>query len=348
MGIKLTEQPHKAIAGFVVVVAVTTLAWWFIRQPDVVPDTSPATIVESIDIVDEPETGIGTSVEQDEDTESVEAARQIVHVPDSQTQSAGVEKLAASEVTGANVAEFTRLILTNALDGDLNSTEYIRDLNMACSIAAVDDEALEKNIQNLMSSVKRLIDKNHTIPPEGVLYRSFGIREQRLSMRMFPTEQQNRDHLTQWYHGCRKVNRIFNENLRKELEALARKGHVMARYIYALWKPKAVMEKGAIDRALLWQMNAVEFSYANLEEGELAGVLAFGHSYIEALFTYTDLALAIALYKAAFDCGFESAEIQMWITEYLGEGKENVLQRATGATHHEVEALAAEFARNCR
>ena len=107
MGNKLSEQPYKAITGFVVVVAVTTLVWWVIRQPGSKPATLPAAIVESIDTADEPETDIGTPVEQDEDTESAEGARQIVHVPDTRKQTAGIEELAASEVTGTNVAEFT-------------------------------------------------------------------------------------------------------------------------------------------------------------------------------------------------------------------------------------------------
>ena len=116
---------------------------------------------------------------------------------------------------------------------------------------------------------------------------------------IYPTEAQNRDYLSQWHEQCERARSLFNHDLRRRLEKLAQNGHVMARYLYASWKPSMTIDSGVFERTTRWHLNATDFSYANLEEGELAGMIAIGESYIYGGFTSHNLRLGLFTLRAA-------------------------------------------------
>ena len=66
-----------------------------------------------------------------------------------------------------------------------------------------------------------------------------------------------------------------------------------------------------------WTKKAYEYSYANLVEREPAGLLAFGSSYSEGLFTRQDNRLAQALRKAALTCMYEMPELEEVIRQHV-------------------------------
>ena len=84
----------------------------------------------------------------------------------------------------------------------------------------------------------------------------------------------------------------------------------MARYIYAIWVPSFDYELQEFEKNLEWTRKAYDYSYANLIEGESAGLLAFGMSYSSGLFTRQDNRLGQAMTKAALTCEFEMPELE--------------------------------------
>jgi hypothetical protein len=279
----------------------------------------------------------------------MDPAKRIVHVPDTRSEPAGQVHDEIEEVTGGNVASIAALSAEKALNGDLRSARDLTNLMIVCSnLVPRDEEGLQREIQRFNEEAARIAERGNPLPDEGrpKSGREFG--SGLVELKVFPTEAQNRRHLTEWYRGCREVSALLNEKTREELAALARNGHVVARYLYAMWRPQLGSDEDALERRMRWQMNAVEFSYANLEEGELAGLLAFSQSYSEAIFTGTDLGLSFSMAKAALECGFESEAIS-WRMEHLRSRPDSdLLWRIAGIDPDEFDALVAEFSSRCR
>lgn len=337
MGIKLTERPYKAIAGIVVVVVVTTLALWVIRKPDAVPDTPPATIVESIDTADEPETDTGILGEQDEDTESVEAARQIVHVPDDQKKVKSTEHDWTNvEVTFDNLADVRKAVLNAALDGDVDAAFRLRTLRDYCRLGPRDEGTVEKWVDE----ANKLLDSlGRPVPPEGVIM---------VGMRLYPDEQRNRAEILKAFRDCERYRDTIESKMRDQLYELAKQGHVMARYLFATWELEPVVDAAAFERHQEWQLQAYDFSYANLVEGEAVGVLAFGRSYYMGLFTRQIPPLGMSLMKAASDCGVDSAHLDESVASYEERSKLSSFHWIFPASREEISALAEHMVSYCR
>ena len=144
---------------------------------------------------------------------------------------------------------------------------------------------------------------------------------------------------------------IWTEATRKQLEELARDGHVIARYIYATWAPQWALGPESFGQFTEYQTNALEFSFANLKEGEIAGLLAFGLSYWGPHFTPFFPDLGTAFMKAALDCGLQSKIIENRVyhnaEDESGEGL-HLRVWYDGGKPEAVLALSKEFAEICR
>ena len=92
----------------------------------------------------------------------------------------------------------------------------------------------------------------------------------------------------------------------------------MARYIYAIWPIEPLeMTRGFLVHQE-WAAKAAEFSFLNLEEGEIAGQLAFGQSYFSGrLFTSQNIYVSYALFTSAVSCGFREAGLEMIVNNYF-------------------------------
>lgn len=345
MALNPRSKTFRVLFAVVAVLVIYKMIFWFGDKPTTVPraplEVSEPAAEESLVAVEDG---------RPEEPEAVQPAKRIVHVPDTRKQpdQDSSEDAPLITVTAAKLAEFTAQTLDKALNGDLKTAAYLRHLRAACSTVPRNEATLEKEIENIWSMAKQSMEGGRTLPPEGRGYRTIKVPGHRIEMKMFPTESQNRAHLTQWYQGCRGIYGIFSDEMRRELELLARDGHVIARYVYAIWKPEVVLDREALEKTLNWQVNAIEFSYANLVDGEVAGVLAFGQSYLDVIFTSQDIVLGLTLLQASLDCGFESEDIQSTVSRMVEANPNDFLQLLAGVTTEEVMGLAAEMAHQCR
>ena len=241
--------------------------------------------------------------------------------------------------TPENVDSMAQRNLEAALNGDLEAGYYVQWALRNCQAIPLDSALLEKMIESYSEYANHMEREGTPIPPEG----SHDGRDDLSAS--YPTEAQNREHLTRLMKGCQRLNGIFTSDLRQKLSDLAEKGHVLARYLYATWQPRPGLTPESWEIMQDWQLKALQYTYANLEDREAAGLLAFGQSYYDALFTPNIFSLAIALQKAALDCGFGGSHVQSFVSENLS----NPLVRfMDGSTMDDVLLMADYFADRCR
>jgi hypothetical protein len=352
MKVNPSRRSTFVIFGAIGVVVFISLAVWNFAQQEPEVSADPAAHgAPAAEPVAEPDVSAETRGNSREDAERLAPARRIVHVPDTRRKFAADRVLEPSEYMGDKAAAFLTGAIDRALAGDVVMAGYVRDFTYLCEVRVpADAEALERMVETAMSMVNRNAASESPIPAAGRPWLLGVAVSNGLAIRVYPLEYQIRAHLLDWQRACNDVAAILNDALRSELELLARDGHVMARYLYAMWRPNPVLSEEALERALHWQMNAAEFSYANVAEGEPIGLLAFGQSYAEGLFTPTDQRLAHLMLNAAYQCGYgEGLEIMDWIKPFWeSDNTRFPLENIVHLPRERFDELTAQLTAGCR
>ena len=276
-----------------------------------------------------------------------EPARRIVQVPDTRTGSASVGQPQSKPFTSDSVAEFAAVAFDAALDGNLSAASALTELLRFCSQSVARDErSLEAEIQSLSEEGERLTLQFGGNPAEGIQNRHFAAANLVIEHRLFATEEQTRVQEIEWLHGCNKMRILFTQDMRRDLEHLAREGHVTARYLYAMWNPDPKILEDGLTNFRHWQLNAVRFTQANLEAGEVAGLLAYLQSFQSIIFTGYHQGLATLLLRSVHVCGFQEGE--GIARTAFDEEEDQWAQDAFGLTIAELNALVAEYSAPCR
>lgn len=225
--------------------------------------------------------------------EPQEAARRIVHVPgnagDTSEESPDFDSWSVKD---EHLEAYAKHNLEKALAGDLGAANRIVRVHKKC------------------------LDAPRSLPEvERAVAKADGMRMYVVVPGKDP-EVKHPDKSEVWeeefnrFSACQFWDQLFNMELRTRLERLAESGEVTARYLYAMWPPRVFGQPDAFFVHQAWAENAMNFSLANLADGELAGMLAFGQSYMgSSSFTNRDLYLGYAFLIAAVDCGLALAPI---------------------------------------
>lgn len=334
------------IIGAIGAVVLVVLLLWTAPQPEIESITeSPAHGAPSAETAVEPDVSAETSGEVADDDETQNGARRIVQVPDTRTATPD-EETPAKPLTSTAVAEFAAEAIEASLNGDMESADDLLNLQRACTTSIPRNEAgIQDVVEDVMRYVADAEEAGITVPHDGQLNMRYIVGNLAMERRVYPTEQQNREHLAEWSAGCRNVRKFFDRETREDLELLARDGHVMARYLYALWVPEVTADPSTLDEYIQWERKALEFSSANVEKGELAGLVAFANSFTSTAFTGRNIALGSVLWKAAFECGY-TPNGRTYLFEPFKEGDHEL--RYTDLSAEELNALVAQFAEICR
>jgi len=240
------------------------------------------------------------------ETLSKGTAKQIVFVPPGKYLNEPF--LDINEVTPKTLNEFSSFNLDLAISGDLDAAYNVLLARNRCNNAPRTPKGIELRVLQKLLFAQKLIEKNKlfdTDAPES-------------PDKVFPTERENLANQKRWHQACRKQVELFDESLRNRLDSLAQQGHVVARYLYAIWPPEYLNYANAFLLQQEWESKAREYSMLNLEAGEVAGLLAFGNSYLSTrLFTRYDIYMGYGLYKAAFECGFSGQGVQSVVNIYF-------------------------------
>jgi hypothetical protein len=152
-----------------------------------------------------------------------------------------------------------------------------------------------------------------------------------------PTEEENLAQIQRWSGACQELKKVWDSSIQKDLARLAEQGNVSARLLFAMFPPQADTAAGGVvpfNEKFAWEALAREYSWLNLQAGAPEGLLAFGQSYLNGLFTRHDFILGAAFLKAAMECGqtelasgsivtrIENADSSSW----RGSGPEQQLQ----------------------
>jgi hypothetical protein len=214
------------------------------------------------------------------------------------------------QATPENVNSLLQGNLDNALQGDMDSAYFVIRTRMACERFAGSPEELERRIQRINQRVDRDLERGRDLP----------VRPSNpLPVLITPDAEVNRVEMEQWYEACQRVQAAFTPDLRQRLEAQALRGDVMARLIYATWPLEKLDFGSAFDQQYHWERNARDFSQANLDRGELAGLIAFAQSYQYGWFTPRNGDLALAFTMAAFNCGFENDSMRNFLLNRINQ-----------------------------
>jgi hypothetical protein len=151
--------------------------------------------------------------------------------------------------------------------------------------------------------------------------------------------------MIEWFHGCNKLRDLFTQDTRQELERLALDGHAMARYLYAIWKPEQALEPETFANYVRWQLNAIQFSDANLEAGEVAGLVAYSHTLSQGLFTGRSDLLAEILRRSSYACGYRVDGLAP-VTEF-DEVRHRGILELWGLTAKELNVWVTEYSAIC-
>lgn len=132
----------------------------------------------------------------------------------------------------------------------------------------------------------------------------------------YDSYEQFESQLWRQHDQCQSVEGLFTNDLRNRVEQLAEQGNPQARYLYAMWPPeRSVFSTRSSLELLDYHNRALDFTWANLDQGEWLGLMAMGQSYSSAgrtLFTASDHALGRVFLMAAELCGLEND----WLNEH--------------------------------
>jgi hypothetical protein len=270
-----------------VVLSMLTVREFRERQRDAAAATTQAAQGDpaSRTIEDFADTHVQDEAEQPPgDTIPQPGARQLVHVPGTASANNDPPDFHALGVANEHLEAYARYNLDLALANDLAAATRLDGVHYRCREAPRSIEDVERRVASQVHAYTLIAEQNP----------GFRIRDESEIM-----EQ----HL-ETYRACQFWDALFNQEMRKKLEQLANSGHAMARYIYAMWAPRISGQADAFFVHQEWSQKAMEFSLANLTEGELAGFLVFVHAYgASTSFTARDSDLSYAFLVAAVDCG---------------------------------------------
>jgi hypothetical protein len=315
--------------------ALWAARYWMVSEPvDVaflteapqgaVPEPEPAFEAETeLDELEELDAGM------DRLDPSVGAARRIVHVPSDGILATPDEARYDDirEIGEDELEDFTDYNLRQALDGDLGAANRVVHAQRRCADAPSSALEVERQVQSRLGRYQWMAaNRNRN--------------------RSYPTEAELREQATQQFENCRFMADLFTGDLRRQLEAMANRGHVMARYLYALWPPEIFGQPDAFLRQQEWAEKALSYSLANLTEGEPAGLLAFGQSYANnGTFTARDRYLGTAFIIAALDCGLDLEYYGSYVNQFMNSQR---LSQSAGDPRGAVLAMADGLKAFCR
>ena len=326
----------------IVILSTALLAvavWWFGSDSDSQNPSSESSYIAPAPTEQEPETlpatedGIAPT-----ESQPVSTAKTIAHVPprNLQTESANTPFDDIDAVTTETLDKFTRHNLDAAIAGDLDAGYRVSQARRKCDYAPRTMKQVEVMVQRMQQKFEHAFDRGIT---NTYMFDS--------PENEFPTVAENRAHQMRWFNACGLQRGLLNDELRNGLDKLAQQGHVVARYLYAIWPPDYLGESDGFLIQHEWETKAREYSFLNLEQGEVAGLIAFGEAYSQGgLFANYDMKISYALYKAAIDCGFTDARIVREVEYFFGTYENN--PQETGSRQPEVLAMAEELMLYCR
>lgn len=301
------------LAALIVLAFFAAYLLWRPAGPDMsrpLPAETPGRVVEEdvgIDTPTENEAADTAQAGTRGETSGAEPARRIVLVPP--PNDAAVEEMIAgyadlAAIRAEKLPPFVRGRIDEALAGDIYAAFEAREARSRCSTVSSDPQRLEQRIEWLTQRARFTLDNG------GVIENEPGDSPGQ----MFPTAAENRAHQVRWFQACHELRLLYEQEYRDRIEALAREGHVVARYLYALWPPPDGLRMDDFLDWQEWQSLAHRFSMENLEAGESAGMLAFAQAYssVESFLPRraVNSLRAIAFYLAALECGFREERVR--------------------------------------
>jgi len=306
-------KPAWLIIAVAVLLLVITATWWLDNRqagtagtPQATPAPAPA--VDTFPAPAEPilmgeESGSAATTPP-----STNFARQIKHVPDTRDNEAPTTNV--RDITTENVDHLLQANLDHALTGDMASAFFVTRTRMTCDRLAGTPEDLERRIERTNRRVERDISRGRDVPAggnRGVPWSASGDKDE------------NRAQLEDWYEACQRVQSILTPDLREQLETRALEGDVMAGYLYATWPLEQLDVGEAFEQQFRWEGLARDFSQANLEKGEVAGLIAFSQTYMYGWFTERNGELALAFGIAATTCNLEALSFLGFLTRRIDQ-----------------------------
>ncbi|MFT5138441.1 MAG: hypothetical protein ACI9H8_001000 [Lysobacterales bacterium] len=246
--------------------------------------------------------GLGTEMNESAlpDLDSLSFARRIVEVP--YNASAPLYEN-IDEIEDSELEAFASHNLAEALAGDLYAANRVVHAHRKCKDAPASIDAVDFEVQRMVKRYEWMA-------------------ENRNRNRTYPTETELRESSTAKFENCRFSKDVLTADLREQLERMANQGHVAARYLYALWPPEVFGRSDAFLQQQEWSEKALNFTLANLTQGETAGLLAFGQSYANnGMFTTSDRFLGTAFIIAAIDCGLKLDYYASYVESFLNSDR---------------------------
>ena len=238
-----------------------------------------------------------------------------------------VDKAADANTAGYadwEIEEVAREALDSALDGNIDDAIAVSDLIRQCRVGFDS----EQHVQNQLNVMAKRVNQGKSIPS------SFHIGSGESVS--FTTIQEYEVFMWTRFEQCDATKGMFDQPLRERLIQLAQNGNVSARYMFAMWLPKIVnMSETQMTDWLIYQNLALEFTWQNINEGELLGLLAYGQS-LETVsppyFTTRNRNYGQAFILAAERCGLENSSVakkvdsieKMWSQRQMSQYLSNI------------------------
>lgn len=233
----------------------------------------------------------------DEAEEATQGAKRIVKVP-SEAPGNFAPDFNSWSVAYEHLEAYSKHNLELALANDLEAAARIDGVHYRCRDAPRSEEDIERSVENTMLAYRLSQEQ------------SPGFRAR--------SESEVMKKALERYRGCQFWEELFNDEMRSMLERLANNGHVIARYMYAMWPPRIAGQPDGFLVQQDWAQKALDFSLANLAEGELAGLLVFVHAYGgDTRFTARDSDLGNAFLVVAVECGLNIPRYSQLLDQLL-------------------------------
>jgi hypothetical protein len=295
---------------FAVLILGFGFVFWESEQvSDQIGDSDTVPVKEVVIPVPLNEIGESDTATKTQTEDLAEFARRFIHVPDTRhDRDINAPTTDEHDITAENIDSLVQANLDHALTGDMASAYFVARSRMTCDRFASTSEELENSISRVNHRMERSKARGQEFTATAEIDQPWSVSGD---------ADTNRVNMERWFDACQRLDSLFSPDLRQRLEMMALRGDVMARYLYATW-PEEQLEAGeAFDQQFRWEDLAREFSLANMNAGEVAGLMAFGHSYLGGSFTSRDANLALAFGVAALNCGFETVSVRSYLASSI-------------------------------
>ena len=212
--------------------------------------------------------------------------------------------------TASNLVSLSQQLIDAALDGSIIAALEFGSARQVCDSVPRTSVAFQAQLQRLLEQAERYRERGTTFPQAGEWQNRPGSAH--------GSNEEIRAREMAWFEACESLHQFVSNDLRAEVDRLARQGDPGARLLYAMLRPDIRNNPNWLDEIEYWESAAREYTQANLSEKRPEGLIGagIGHSVEGWRFGVRRFEFPMAYLVAAALCGVEHPVLQGLVANF--------------------------------